>query len=222
MQYSYSLVPAIRATVERTLSPQRIGRYLPAAGGDPNLALRLYFWNIHLCEAFYMPCHFCEIALRNRLHFALTAHFGKEDWHGDNSFISMLPQNLQSELNAVWTRAVRDHNAAANVHHVVSGLSLGFWSNLLSSRYRNLLWKSGVHVALPFAGAATQIQVHQRVERFRIWRNRIFHHNAIFDKAPKAEMQNIDTLLGWCCSETRELVRRETKVSRVINTRPKF
>jgi len=222
MQYAYSLMPSVRAAIETTLSPQRLSRYLPAANGDASHAFRLYLWNIRLCEAFYLPCHFGEVAIRNGLHEALKAKFGREDWHLDRKFLRLLPARLSSELSNVVQRAQADHGSSANVHHVISGLSFGFWNNLLSSSYHHLLWHTGVHAAFPLAPASeTRQTLHTRVQRFRNWRNRIFHHNAIFDKRPSAELQNIDALVGWRCRETQLLMSSESLVSRTINARPR-
>ncbi len=40
-----SLTPATLRAVEATLSPARLSRYLAAADGNLELALRLYIWN---------------------------------------------------------------------------------------------------------------------------------------------------------------------------------
>lgn len=128
MQYAYSLTHSAWAGVERVLSPQRIGRYLPAARGDKQLAFRLYLWNLRLCEAFYLPCHFCEVAIRNGLHEALKARFGSEDWHLDQKVLAILPERQKVELTDVIRRARAEHGDGATIHHLVSQLPLGFWS----------------------------------------------------------------------------------------------
>lgn len=45
------------------MSQARLARYLPAAKGDRFHALRHYVWNARLCEEFYIPLQFSEIAL---------------------------------------------------------------------------------------------------------------------------------------------------------------
>jgi len=222
MQYAYSPMPFVRRAIEKTLSPQRLSRYLPAANGDPNHAFRLYLWNIRLCEAFYLPCHLGEVTIRNGMHEALKVKYQTEDWHLDQKFRRLLPERLSAELSSVFLRAQVEHGDSANVHHLISGLSLGFWSSLLSASFHHLLWHGGVHTAFPLAPASeTRQKLHGRVQRFRIWRNRIFHHNAIFDKRPSAELQNIDALVGWRCRDTQLLIRSESLVSRTINDRPR-
>jgi hypothetical protein len=223
MQYEYSLLPKIREQIQRTISEHRLKRYLFAAKGDQNLAFRLYLWNIRLCEAFYLPCHLCEVTLRNGVHEALKAKYRTEDWHLEHSVMVQLPVRLQSELNSVWYRAKADHGASATVHHVIAGLSLGFWNSFLSGAYRHILWHGGMRTAFPLVPAGeTLYAVHGRVEQFRTLRNRIFHHNAIFDKGPTAEWQNIDTLIGWRCHDTQLFAREESSVSRTINARPRI
>ena len=72
--------PAIIAAMH----DDRIDRYVPAAGGNQEDAFRLYLWNCALCEAFYMPLHFAEIAVRNAIHSRLTARLG-EQWFDTTS-----------------------------------------------------------------------------------------------------------------------------------------
>jgi len=157
------------------------------------------------------------------MHDVLTSRYGREDWHLDHRLLRQIPQRLRSELEKVIERARADHAGEASVHHVISGLSLGFWNNFLSNNFRHLLWNAGIGTLFPYADSSeTQQSAYQRVEQFREWRNRIFHHNAIFDKRPTAQMQNIDTLLGWRCKDTQWLVRYESNVSLIINSRPRL
>lgn len=207
---------------ENAISKQRLTRYLPAANGDRNHAFRLYMWNASLCEAFYVPCQICEVVLRNGMHAALVKKYGTPDWHHDVRFTSTLPKRLNDELLNVIGSARADHGSSTTVHNVISGLSLGFWNHILSNNYRHLIWNTCLSTAFPHMGpAATQVDAYDKVDDFRNWRNRIFHHNAIFDKGPTAALQNLDTIIGWCCPETQRFVRDISSVSRIINARPR-
>jgi hypothetical protein len=53
---------ALFQKIEKIVQPERIGRYLPAAGNDKDLAFKLYMWNCAVSESFYVSLHFSEIA----------------------------------------------------------------------------------------------------------------------------------------------------------------
>ncbi len=72
-------------TIEAVLSQSRLRRY-PGAGITDRL--QVYRWNIALCEALYPTMHFFEVALRNRMHDALTDHVGTEWWFQDPKLVS--------------------------------------------------------------------------------------------------------------------------------------
>lgn len=63
-----------------SISLDRFSRYLQAAGGDRQLAIALYRWNIACSASFYGPLQSLEVTLRNGLHEALTRRFGQADW----------------------------------------------------------------------------------------------------------------------------------------------
>ena len=55
------------------MSPARLDRFVPAARGDRNHALRLYIWNARLCEKFYLPIQLAEVTMRNAIHHRFSA-----------------------------------------------------------------------------------------------------------------------------------------------------
>jgi len=62
------------------LSTPRFEPYLKAAGGDVQLAVRLYWWNVEVSAAFYPSLHLLEVCLRNAMHRQLVAEFEKANW----------------------------------------------------------------------------------------------------------------------------------------------
>ena len=54
-----------REWVERWLSPDRLAPYLANCGGDVELALELYEWNIALGQVLIRDISHFEVALRN-------------------------------------------------------------------------------------------------------------------------------------------------------------
>ena len=210
MQLPFSCTPATLRAVEATLSREHLSPYLTAAKGDRHLALQFYVWNARICEAFYLPCQIAEIACRNAIVIALVARYGA-GWSRDERFRFTLPGRLRAQLGR-----------ACDGEGGVAGLTLGFWTHLLSTGFDFTLWKTGVVVAFPHAPlGVTRNVIYDRVNQLRIFRNRIAHHATVFDKRPIAEHQNLLTTVAWVSPETRWLVGGLSGVSRTINARPK-
>jgi hypothetical protein len=220
MQYLFSCMPNTLSEIEKTISEQRVGRYLREAKGDKNRALRLYVWNARICEAFYLPGQLVEVAIRNRLHETLTQKYGN-NWNANQSFFSPLPDRLKTQLQNSRHEAARDHGVAHTINHVISGLSLGFWCHLLTARFEPILWSAGMQSAFPNIPAqVTRQEVYNKIDQFRTWRNRIAHHGAVFDKRPMKELQNIQELLAWICEETLWFMNETNNVHRSLGRKP--
>src|SRR3546814_3966591 len=62
---------------------------------------------------------------------------------------------------------------------------------------------------------------YDRLNQLRLFRNKIAHHYAIFDKAPRAEFSNALAVIGWICPHTHWLVTEIANVERMLSRRPK-
>jgi len=67
--------------IEKSLSPERLARYISAAQGNKKRAIQLYERNTALSEALYGVIQGLEIALRNALHNTLLKELGRDDWY---------------------------------------------------------------------------------------------------------------------------------------------
>jgi hypothetical protein len=72
--------PQFLASIKRTISQERLRRYLGATRQDLAKALQLYEYNVQLSEVLYGLLHGLEIAVRNAAHYALTASYGVAYW----------------------------------------------------------------------------------------------------------------------------------------------
>ncbi len=221
MQHPFSCVPSVMQSIEQSLSIARLARYLPAAGGDRQLALRLYIWNSRLCEALYLPTQFGEVCSRNAISAALQCSYGS-DWITNRTFVANLPRRLRDELTNAMTKERLASGSYATPNDVVSRLSFGFWVHLLTTGFDHLIWKSGVRQHFPHAPLRIQRQdIHGRLERLRNFRNRLAHHYPVFDRRPNAVHTEIIELIGWICMDTKWLAMELSTVSKVINQRPR-
>src|ERR1700712_1222206 len=111
MQYYFSLLPEAREAIEKSLSPALLARYLGAAKGDKNRAIRLYVWNADLSREFYLPIQLTEVALRNSIHNQLTALYG-DLWFEARELLSAVPERTQIEVANVASLQRFQHGPA--------------------------------------------------------------------------------------------------------------
>jgi len=220
MQYQFSVLPVPLAAIQRTISHARLGRYLPAARGDVNMAFRLYIWNIRLCEALYLPLQFAEVAARNAIQIPVGKRFGQY-WFNNHKFINLLPPRMKEELFDTIDKETVKRAAKLTQDHIVAGLSFGFWVSLMSASYDKHLWMHGVGGSFPNALPAEDRQfIHAHLDDMRKFRNDIAHHVAVFDRYPQREFQNALRAIEMICADTHWLAVHVSRVSAVINERP--
>lgn len=72
------------SSVQVALSPARLGSYQTLVSGTvPNAAIGAYVWGLELNAALSPLLSMIEVVLRNSLHDAASAQFGKQDWYQD-------------------------------------------------------------------------------------------------------------------------------------------
>jgi hypothetical protein len=97
-----------------------------------------------------------------------------------------------SEETSATIAAVRDrlrplgHDSR---HQIIAGLSFGFWSGMLGSRYEDL-WRSALRHAFPHS-PGTRKSVSAPVEAIRKFRNRLAHADSMLNVDIPFEMRRI-------------------------------
>lgn len=205
--------------IQMAIADIRLKRYMPAAGDSVVAALHYYMWNCDLCEAFYLPLHFAEVVCRNAVHRNVLARLG-ENWCQHQMFRGLLDRRYQSDLDNTIDKQRAQHGANMTNDHVVSALTFGFWEHLTTKRFERLLWSRGVNHVFPHAANMRRQDVHDQIEKVRRWRNRIAHHEAIFDKGPSAKLQEVMELIKWTCPTTAAWVTKMCRLSATIDQRP--
>lgn len=206
--------------IEKAIQSERLARYLPAAGKNKTLAFRYYLWNCALSESFYLPIHFSEVLCRNAIHRQLVFRLG-EKWYEHTTFRNLLDPKFRSELDGAIADERAQHSSQMTNHHVVSALHFGFWEHLTTKRFERLIWHRGIGHNFPGAHFSKNRQdLHDLIESVRRWRNRIAHHNAIFDKSPSRKLQDTMDLIKWVCADTSAWLATVCTAQAVLNARP--
>lgn len=161
--------------LEQSFSLERFNRYIEWANGNREKAFELYALNTAISESFYTPLHILEVVLRNRFDAILSSQYG-ETWYDNEAIIS---GNLKAQLQkarADLTAENREHTSG----RVISVLTLGFWTGLLSPEHENL-WRSALNEAFRKADGTGFARKHitRQITPIRVLRNRIAHHEPI-------------------------------------------
>lgn len=185
--------------LQRALSRTRLETY--RSKDDPASDLEMitnYFWDIDLAEALVPSLHAVELAVRNSMHEAMTMQIRTEMWFYEPGLL----RSTQLEMLASGLDKLARKRNDATPDRIVSALPFGFWVSLLTAPYEQSIWAPGAFQLLfdvfPNAGAVSRKQVHTRLDGIRDLRNRVFHHQHIWDR-PNLYQEHEDILeaIGW-------------------------
>ena len=206
MQSGFSYDATSITNLETALSIDRFSSYLKAVRGDRRLALALYEWNTRVSAAFYVPLQAVEVGLRNACHRELVKIFGPT-WYDEVSFLQ-LDRGFEPALRVAKDR-IRKQSLPIDAPHIVAELSFGFWTTLLGPRLEQALWAPGLRRAFPRIRLVSDISparkiVAARFDFLREFRNRIAHHEPIFNRALEADHRSLLEVAGWMFADLSE------------------
>jgi hypothetical protein len=110
---------AVKA-IEKSLSPERLAKYISAAQGNKKRAIQLYERNTALSEALYGVIQGLEIALRNALHNTLRKELGLDDWY---DYAGLEEKEIESVQKA--KDSLTNWGKTATPGRVIAELTLG-------------------------------------------------------------------------------------------------
>jgi len=189
----------VNLALEKTLSSERLAKYLAASGGDLHHALGVYERNTRLSESFYTPLQCMEICFRNQLNTQLVDKYGA-DW--------FRPGKVPLETDAVDTikevvSGLHQAKTPITTGAVVAELSFGFWVGLLGPRYDATIWRQALYLGFMENGKRMKRdRVHGRFNALRRFRNRIAHHEPIFLNNLANTHSEIIEATSWMCPNT--------------------
>lgn len=210
-----SLIDQLRPTI----SADRLGTYLTAAGFKEDRALRLYIWNAHVGEAFHLPIQATEVGLRNRINAALVTEFGA-DWWQDAKFLSLGDRERKADIETA-RRRISNRGATLCTAQIVATLSFGFWIGLLQPRYNPDVWSKHLRASFPSLPAdKSRYDLADAAKRVADLRNRIWHHEPVFRMDLSEEYAAVRQLLSWICPVKEGWVRPECRVPALLRQKP--
>ena len=197
-------------TLSRSISPQRLQRFLSHSGDDFEKALKLYEQNMRMSAGFYLAISCFEVCLRNHIHETMKETYGV-DWLLLEGQTPLKQDEIDTAI-AVYEKLQTynkiNDNVSENMGRVVSELSLGFWVRLLGKKYEKTLWRPTLRHAFPnYRGNFKPLS--NRVHAIRDLRNAIAHQEPIvFINGINGKHDEIIETIGWMCADTKDWVAR--------------
>lgn len=193
-----------------SLNNERLKRYIVNNKADSQDVIGLYLWNIRLSKELYPLISLVEITLRNHINNAISQNIA-EKWllNKDLTASILKDKELLTYYDAYKELDKRDRLTEGRL---IAELSLGFWVNLFNKKYKVNLWhkKNVFETTFPYFNIKAPDRigyVFPKLKEIQYVRNRISHHEAIFDY-PKG-LQNchndIMLLLEWLSPEIKDL-----------------
>lgn len=217
----FAYTEAVIDALESSLSPERMATYVLRAGGDRAQAVRLYTWNTALSAAFYGPLQGLEVALRNALHRELSAVYGA-NWY-DNA-AARLDAGTLNRIAAARLDLRRD-GYIDDPPHMVAALSFGFWVALLGpggrlpdrgkANYEMTIWRPAAHRAFPHARLGRKA-AHGPLDYLRTLRNRIAHHEPIFERHLAADYRSLMMVTRWINPRAHDWIEHHSRLPSLL------
>ena len=190
-------------------------RYFILYPNDESRAVKHYQSNIKLTEAFYTSLSVLEVALRNALSRELKTMTGRDEW-----YVIFANTPGLTKLNKYITQATKQivgRHEQITSSKIIAELTLGFWVSLLNAEYERLLWKD-LRRAFPYIPKKDRKRknVSAPLNRFRAFRNRVFHNESICWNMKKVQEIHDELLLvlEWINKDLPEWL---TEIDRLKN-----
>lgn len=211
---------------------------MDASQGDPALALKLYAWNGDLSAALFKDFSYLEVALRNSCDRALFRR-GRQiaqgaDWlKSEQNTLLVLPtqpraqatvRRLNEKLGDARKYSGFNENPDMSRGKILAEVSFGFWKYLFTQEMRLELWDGCLDIEFKYVDQTKKADpelLHHALERLTTARNRIAHHESIFDKSPQLDhdaLLHVAQLLG---SNVNSFIREQSTFRKIIAARPK-
>ena len=216
------------AAVFRSIPAARLIPYMLASHQDTYAALDLYGWNVQVAAALHETLAHFEIAFRNRIDEALTSrhkHLRRRgDWLDDNysEFTTRASDLLFDARLAATDHMKKDIQQGKRVGiergHIVAELTLGFWRRLLDTRYENVHGSAVMRLFpdLKRSRNSDMDNLRQLVDPLLSLRNRIAHHEPIWDLNHQGRRDDALRLIGITSPEMRVWVADRCRLLTIL------
>ena len=212
--------PAALPALAGLVSAPRLSPYSAACGGNGSQAIRLYTWNVEVSAAFWGVVHVLEVAVRNAIHAQMCNRYGRADWWDDRAIklhAVLVKQQNQAKADALYV--AKKHSRSVVADDVVAALTFGFWGGLLASggplQFETAYWQPFLHRAFPHY-VGSRADLHIDVNSLRLFRNRIAHHEPVFNRHLAADHATVVRVAGHIHPDCATYIDSHSRVPEVL------
>ena len=211
--------PIMSAALESIISPSRLTAFLAESHGDLTHALELYAWNMKLSASFMPLLSSAEIALRNLIVAQVVGTYGST-WWNHSQLLALLGKKGKGIVKRAENKILERGHAVVS-DRITAELTFGFWKNMLLPKYATPLW-SQLTTSFPhFPAGKTQADLYTACERVCDLRNRISHHEPIFQRNVSQDYSDCLTLIDWLSPDKAAWIRPHCEVMKLMRAKPK-
>lgn len=215
--------------LERALSAERLGGYRLASDRDETDGLARYLWNMALGNAIQPALQTLEISFRNEIARAAAKITSTRSFTVDRipSWLDarpsmLLPKELEKVERAKMYLGMDPLSQTEG--HLIAKLDFGFWVSLCRESYDDLhgqgprLWDRALSLVCRRrpAHVTTRAQIFHQFHRIRLFRNRVAHHEPVWDRDYLVEHDYIVESLGWMHPKLADALRIMSPAERVF------
>lgn len=202
--------PISLASIKRAVSEERLQAYATKGDSDSLDAVARYIWNLALGAAMQPVLHVLEITFRNHI-FDNSVKFideSKLKFRVVDCWLDADPTLLEgNEVRSVdgAKETLLRRRKPLTPGRLIARLGFGFWVGLCKRPYEQgrtsgpALWPAMLNTGFPFLPKAkrTRSQIYHRADRLRELRNRVSHHEPIWDRDMTAAHGEVLETIGW-------------------------
>lgn len=197
-------------SLRSALSAERLSAYALPEDTDEVDSVARYLWNLALCSALQPALHTLEITVRNHL-FTVSKKIVDEtklSFDRIPCWLDARPSlltNREAETVEQAKETIARRSSRMTEGRLVSALGLGFWVSLCKRPYEQgraggpRLWPELAKRGFPHLPQAkrTRSQIFHALDPLRELRNRVSHHEAVWDRQLSRGHQEVLKTLAW-------------------------
>lgn len=203
--------------LEKVLSPERLSTYKNAMNSNLEKAIRLYQWNADISGAFLPVLQVLEVTIRNAIAEAIELVYGP-NWASEQSFILSLPDN--KEQRQPLQKAARKHPGSTG--KVIAEMNFIFWQKMFTRRFAGNIWNTHFSHIFPNTSTATVSisTLYNELDSIRRLRNRIAHHEPIFNRNLADDLDQILRIISYRNSSASDWVKNNQTIIAILARKP--
>lgn len=217
-------------SLRSALSAERLSAYALPEDTDEVDSVARYLWNLALCSALQPALHTLEITVRNHLFTASKKIVDETKFSFDRvpCWLDARPSLLadrEAETVEQAKEAIARRSSQMTEGRLVSALGFGFWVSLCKRPYEQgraggpRLWPELAKRGFPHLPKAkrTRDQIFHALDRLRDLRNRVSHHEAVWDRNLNRGHQQIIETLAWVNRDLAATLKAHSPLPAVLD-----